>query len=253
MKRNKTQQQPTPTGSSRPSLVAIIVDCGIADVSTHTLAALLRLTDTSNQSPVKYRFMSPTSDDRALNLNTALTKIFNERAITHFMIVDADTGFDPLDVATLVQDDKPLSALSLPLTHLGLDHLHYRIVYEASHPDEDRLPPLHRAREADTAQARLLLGKREVLERMVKTECAAKLSMQPLDNNSAVHSGLTEYFGFVSPIREDGTHRQLAQKAAFLYRWRHACDGQIWTRADMAIEVIGRYELKMKFNALKVA
>ncbi|MBY0613421.1 MAG: hypothetical protein K2P80_14680 [Beijerinckiaceae bacterium] len=247
MKRHKPQPSKAPTAQTQHGrlLIAIIVDCGRADVSTRTLAALLQLTGTADRTWVQWRFFGPSAEDRTLSLNIALTGALDDPNVTHFLIVDADTVFDPSDIESLLREDEDFSALALPIENLDLASVHSAIAEPFLHSVQPK--PIEAGFGAPAP--RLILGKRKVLEQMVKTKSASRFVAPTSDEGSIG----TAYFGFAAPLREEGSNRQLDHKAAFYHRWRHACGGHISIRSDMSIEVSGRYELKLKFDASRVA
>ncbi|WP_181707482.1 hypothetical protein [Chthonobacter rhizosphaerae] len=235
------------------------------DVELSYCSALLTLVGTfmRTRPDITFELDMPQGRDIAGARDRLANKVLDEPDYTHLLFVDADMGFRPALIETLIKADKPIIGTIAPQRHRDLDllremHGTYQNgmlaeVCAASYtPGLDSLAPermLDGEGSLGLIQARqtgagILLIRRDALE-IMRLRCPQLTLTQPSAGRPA---GFTRFF---APRRgPEGV--LLGEDLSFTSRWVDECHGDLWVAADAIIThagtrvVTGNYDLRQK-------
>jgi hypothetical protein len=143
--------------------------------------------------------------------------MFLESGTEHLLFVDADIGFDPLQVVAMLEFDQEFVAGAAPVKA----YFDGGLRYAATPCTGSERDASGRFITAERVGGSLMLLKRTVFERMIAAYPATRYTYDFVSRNEES----SDRFALFDPLLVGG--RYLSEDYAFCYRWR-ALGGRIW-------------------------
>jgi hypothetical protein len=188
--------------------------------------------------------------------STLLASFLDSPAATHLLFVDADIGFEPLQVERLLRFDKDFTGALYPLKSMDWDLVPRRCVERSENVRQAALSYVgtfcsedERKREGDFATGIYVGGgfqliRRSALERMIAAypethfRSVQSLPMSGSRQNAVQSSNLYALFDcIIDPV----TGVYLSEDYSFCLRWRKI-GGEIWIDAASKLTHTGPYD-----------
>lgn len=177
----------------------------------------------------------------------------------YLLFIDADIGFQPEVILTMLDYDKPVVAAAVPMKGLNWDAIFTNrhqfksaadmeklaAIYNINHGVEDGLKYVVDEKgfaKVEMIGAAVMLIKREVFDIM-----RAKLPDQQYVNDISGYDKPNtkgNFWLFFETMRHPVSNRYLSEDFAFCYRWRHYCGGDIYAYVNAEITHSGTYQFK---------
>lgn len=181
--------------------------------------------------------------------NFLLTHWYDKTDASHVLFIDADMGFEPELIASMLALDQPLVGVIYPKRQVDVQRVAAlaakgetaeRAVARAHEfivrPVRGRLPRRRKGFiEVAACGAGILLVRRDCIKTMLAK--LPELSDAGAKKNSPLAKNLDRLIRAFEPLMVDGA--RLSEDFAFCHRWRELCRGEIWASVDQAVTHVG--------------
>jgi hypothetical protein len=183
--------------------------------------------------------------------NTLVAKFLDDPRNTHLLFVDADVGFEVIQVLRMLSADRDVVAGMYPLklidwNHGALDRLeagealeHAPLRFVGVPCQGSELEKDGNLVTAEYAGTGFMLIRRQVFERLMK--CYPHIQYKA-SHIAAIPSTSVNQFAFFDCIIDAETREYLSEDYAFCKRWR-AIGGKVWLDTEGTLVHVGQHEL----------
>lgn len=245
-----------------PSIFLVVgTPCYGGLVSDRYLISMLELQRACASWGVKMHCQTVGGDALITRARNTLAAIFLDHPqATHLMFIDADIGFDPIQVARMLAFDKPVVGGAYPLKHIDWDNIKAR-VQDGSTPLEaaslryvvglsgnlEETPEENGFVSADYAGTGFLLIKRHVFEQLALLHPDLAYESALVGSNRAPTGG--QHYAFFDCMIDPATRTYLPEDYAFCKRWTDA-GGEIWVDMRSKLTHVGAYAFQGDLGAV---
>lgn len=203
---------------------------------------------------IKYGYKTVEGSDVVVSRNYLGALMLEQPKYTHILFVDADMTFDPLTVARMIVEKKPLIGCVYPkrtvdlnrVIELAQEYKDPQQVLALAHEFVVRFPTNNEDVQVVDGLVKvaglgmgLCLISREVFTRLAAT---SKLSMHQTHPKSGLKNRMHGFFDQM--VVDDG---MLSEDLAFCERWRTLCGGDVWAMTADRIGHIGSLEFAVPY------
>ena len=225
-------------------------------VTTDYMVSMLGLQNELNRHGIGMSIEMPGSVSLIpIARNYIVSKLLQNKDLTHLLFVDADIGFEPSLVPRYLAANKDIVAGIYPLKHLDLPAvqrvpagesiaatLHYAVsVCEGEQPTSDGFV------RADYAATGFMLIQRHVLEQMAARYHDLKYQRSVALQSSEAPTGSDHLYALFDTSIDRDKSQYLPEDYTFCKRWR-AMGGEIWVDVFSKFTHVGSFAYQGDFS-----
>jgi hypothetical protein len=237
-------------GAPRTHLV-IGTPCFGGNVSHHYMISMINLQAACIERGIVLTFNLLGGDSLIPRArNTILTEFIESPTATHLLFVDADIGFQPEQVFSLLDIDKDIAGAVYPLKNFDWELIRTHIEsgresipagtlsYVVEFIDSDNVPVVNGFAKVRYLGTGFMMIKRQALERM--TTHYPQLKFRAAHTNSHVGIASENRYALFDCVIEPETGFYLSEDYTFCKRWTDI-GGEIWADLDSKLTHVGPY------------
>ena len=222
-------------------------------VATPTLVSLLHLQQALILQKIVTNFLNIDYAEVGHSRNIIANMMLMNKDYSHLLFVDDDMSFEPSLINELIQWDRPIAGAICPKRTISLEKF-FEIASSGGSFEQARAEAVSFVTRfasyskfevkngwvpLDGIGMGITLIKRHVFEDMVAKGSVPDrwAGKDDSDDRSTEES---QRFGFFDGIYDNEQKSMLSEDLSFCFRWRNACQGEIWGNANFEIGHIGQ-------------